>query len=51
MAPSDIVNAVIGYAQSDFQYMLPIIGVLGAVMFIASFVTYLVTRIAERTFK
>lgn len=51
MAPAEVVNMVIAYAQQDFEYLLPIIAVLGAVMFIASFVTYLVTRLAERTFK
>jgi len=50
MAPASVVNEIISEASTYLTYLLPVIGIMGAIMFIISFLYYTVTRLAARTF-
>jgi hypothetical protein len=50
MAPDAVVQQIITEASTYLTYLLPVIAIMGAIMFIVSFVYYVITHIAQRTF-
>lgn len=51
MAGPDVVNEIVSATVGYLSYMLPIIGVLAGITFVASFLYYLFFHFGDRTFR
>jgi len=50
MAPDSVVQEIVAEASTYLTYLLPVIAVMGAIVFIVSFIYYVITHIAQRVF-
>lgn len=51
MANSEIINLIVQTTADSLVYMLPIIGIMAGINFIASFLLYVTLGLGKRTFK
>lgn len=51
MANTDVINVIVDCASHYFVYMLPIIGTLGGIVFIASWLHATVFGLGSRSFR